>query len=62
MPKVKISIKSNLKIYVGQYKVIFKTKASIILYCNVCEISVNATTKILVDRHISHVKHTNHFK
>ncbi|KAL4089371.1 hypothetical protein QTP88_024417 [Uroleucon formosanum] len=55
MPKVKTPIRSRLQTYVNDHKDIFKTDGSI-LYCNICEIPVNATTKFLVDQHLSQSK------
>jgi len=51
MSKVKAPIKSSLQTYVNYHKDTFKTDGSI-LYCNICEILVNVTTKFLVDQNL----------
>jgi len=51
MPQVKTSIRSRLQTYVDYHKDIFRTDSSI-LYCNICEIPVNVTTKFLVDQYL----------
>lgn len=54
MLKVKLPNRSRLQTYVNDLKDIFKK--------NIYEISINATTKLLVDQHLSPNKHKINLK
>lgn len=61
MPKVKTPFRSRLQIYVKEHNDIFNTDGSILCY-NICEIPIDATTKFLVNQHLSHDKRENNLK